>query len=122
MSSHTSSTIFIVDETAVNGMTTSPALEQCVVTNRVPPGEEAAPQIALAGCGYYVRWFGVTIFSCLIPALHPFEVGMSGVLWTAAVVSLIAALAWWFISEHSLLRRPRPEESCAEQENAVAKK
>lgn len=39
---------------------------------------------------------GVAIFGTLIAAQHPFEAGMRAALWTAAVVSLIAAVAWWF--------------------------
>jgi DHA2 family methylenomycin A resistance protein-like MFS transporter len=39
---------------------------------------------------------GVAIFGTLISALHSFEVGMDTALWTAAAVSLMAALVWWF--------------------------
>ncbi|PRC92515.1 MFS transporter [Solimicrobium silvestre] len=59
---------------------------------------------------------GVAIFGSLIAALHPFEVGMHAALWTAAAVSLIAALTWWFILEQSPLRQTRQEGSCAAQE------
>ena len=37
---------------------------------------------------------GVAIFGTLIATFHPFEVGMRVALWTAAAVSLTAALVW----------------------------
>ena len=38
---------------------------------------------------------GVAIFGTLVAGSHPFEIGMHAALWTAAVVSLMAAWAWW---------------------------
>jgi DHA2 family methylenomycin A resistance protein-like MFS transporter len=62
---------------------------------------------------------GVAIFGSLIATRHPFEVGLHAALWTAAIVSMIATLIWWFIVERNPLRRA--EEPCAEQENAVTR-
>ena len=39
---------------------------------------------------------GVAIFGTLLATLHPFAVGMEAALWTAVVVSLMAASVWWF--------------------------
>lgn len=38
---------------------------------------------------------GVAIFGTLIAALQPFKAGMDAALWSAAVVSVAAAMVWW---------------------------
>ena len=47
---------------------------------------------------------GVATFGTLVATLHPFEAGMDAALWTAAVLSLIAAGVWWFALSGSVSR------------------
>ena len=96
-------------------------LQQGVGTRTVPPDKEAAPHAALAGCGYYARWFGLTILGASISTLDPFAIANHAALWAAGAVAFIAVLTWWLISQHNPLHRIRPEQSFAEQEDTGKK-
>jgi hypothetical protein len=102
-------------------MAMASTLRQGVGTRTVPPDKEAAPHAALAGCGYYARWFGLTILGASFSTLDPFAIASHAALWAAGVVTFIAVLTWWLISQHNPLHRIRPEQPSAEQEDTGKK-